>query len=423
MAEFVERRKSNLTPEKKLKKSLNLLLITISFGLLFIGSIGFVNVTSMKSNLDDVYENSLVPVANITKMASLYYNELQEPLFSYFLGLSEKENTIEKMQKGLVSIRNIWAQYAANIRSFSKDEVERMSLEIDVTNKYYERAIVHLSSNQKTQEISVEIIAKNTEIVKALIEKIVTSEVEYASANRQTQLETYNKLVLQLTCIFLVAFSLVIYIVSKIFKGIKQQQEELERATAKLQEVNMKLEDASFTDALTELKNRRYFNIVLDKEYRQAIRDQSGFTFMMLDIDFFKQYNDTYGHIKGDETLKSVALALRDTLKRPGDYCFRLGGEEFGVILCHSDVNQAKVVAKRINENIESIKIPHIKSTASKYVTISIGITHIIPTEEMDMEDVITKADEYLYHTKEMGRNGFTIGGIDGKIIDEKGRQ
>jgi diguanylate cyclase (GGDEF)-like protein len=423
MAEFVERRKSNLTPEKKLKKSLNLLLITISFGLLFIGSIGFVNVTSMKSNLDDVYENSLVPVANITKMASLYYNELQEPLFSYFLGLSEKENTIEKMQKGLVSIRNIWAQYAANIRSFSKDEVERMSLEIDVTNKYYERAIVHLSSNQKAQEISVEIIAKNTEIVKALIEKIVTSEVEYASANRQTQLETYNKLVLQLTCIFLVAFSLVIYIVSKIFKGIKQQQEELERATAKLQEVNMKLEDASFTDALTELKNRRYFNIVLDKEYRQAIRDQSGFTFMMLDIDFFKQYNDTYGHIKGDETLKSVALALRDTLKRPGDYCFRLGGEEFGVILCHSDVNQAKVVAKRINENIESIKIPHIKSTASKYVTISIGITHIIPTEEMDMEDVITKADEYLYNTKEMGRNGFTIGGIDGKIIDEKGRQ
>jgi len=422
MAEFVERRKSNLTPEKKLKKSLNLLLITISFGLLFIGSIGFVNVTSMKSNLDDVYENSLVPVANITKMASLYYNELQEPLFSYFLGLSEKENTIEKMQKGLVSIRNIWAQYAANIRSFSKNEVERMSLEIDVTNKYYERAIVHLSSNQKAQEISVEIIAKNTEIVKALIEKIVTSEVEYASANRQTQLETYNKLVLQLTCIFLVAFSLVIYIVSKIFKGIKQQQEELERATAKLQEVNMKLEDASFTDALTELKNRRYFNIVLDKEYRQAIRDQSGFTFMMLDIDFFKQYNDTYGHIKGDETLKSVALALRDTLKRPGDYCFRLGGEEFGVILCHSDVNQAKVVAKRINENIESIKIPHIKSTASKYVTISIGITHIIPTEEMDMEDVITKADEYLYHTKEMGRNGFTIGGIDGKIIEEKGR-
>lgn len=166
MAEFVERRKSNLTPEKKLKKSLNLLLITISFGLLFIGSIGFVNVTSMKSNLDDVYENSLVPVANITKMASLYYNELQEPLFSYFLGLSEKENTIEKMQKGLVSIRNIWAQYAANIRSFSKDEVERMSLEIDVTNKYYERAIVHLSSNQKTQEISVEIIAKNRRSLK-----------------------------------------------------------------------------------------------------------------------------------------------------------------------------------------------------------------------------------------------------------------
>ncbi|MDD3467030.1 MAG: diguanylate cyclase [Campylobacterales bacterium] len=417
MSRFVERRKANLTPAKRLRKSLNILLITISLGLLFIGSIGFVNVTSMRSNLDDIYKNSLIPVANITKMASLYYNELQEPLFSVFLNLKQKGEAIEQMKNGLSAIRNIWIQYAANIRSFSKEEIERMGLEIEMTNKYYERAIKHLSSTLKANEISVKAVADNTKHVRSIIENIVSAEVDFASKNRENQLDTYNMLLLQLACIFLVAFFIVIYIVSAIFKGIKIQQEELEIATKKLQEANTKLEDASFTDALTDLKNRRYFNIVFDKEYKTSLRNQTGFVFMMLDIDFFKQYNDTYGHLKGDDTLKAVALSLKETLKRPGDYCFRLGGEEFGVILCDSTPQQAEIVAKRINHNIESLKIPHIKSTASSNVTISIGVTQIIPTENSDMEDVISKADDYLYKTKENGRNGYTIGDVSGKIL------
>lgn len=123
----------------------------------------------------------------------------------------------------------------------------------------------------------------------------------------------------------------VLFISLYVFKSIQKDHTRLEIATKKLKIANKKLENVSYTDSLTTLHNRRYFNLVYERELKRAQRTHSYITFMMLDIDYFKQYNDTYGHLEGDYALKSVAKVLKDTLKRPSDYVFRLGGEEFGV--------------------------------------------------------------------------------------------
>ena len=126
---------------------------------------------------------------------------------------------------------------------------------------------------------------------------------------------------------------------------------------------------------------------------------------MMLDIDYFKGYNDHYGHLKGDITLKEVSKAMQETLKRPGDYLFRLGGEEFGVLI--SDINEEKAyhMAEKIRHNVQALNIEHKQSKSSKYVTISIGLVTLIPNQFSEPEQILHKADENLYNAKAEGRN------------------
>ena len=130
---------------------------------------------------------------------------------------------------------------------------------------------------------------------------------------------------------------------------------------------------------------------------------------MMLDIDYFKQYNDTYGHIEGDFALKSVAKVLKDTLKRPGDFVFRLGGEEFGVLLTETAESNSAVMARNICDFVRGREIKHENSKVSEFVTISIGLACCIADEALDEEILITRADEMLYKAKDSGRDRYNI--------------
>lgn len=185
--------------------------------------------------------------------------------------------------------------------------------------------------------------------------------------------------------------------------------EKLEITTKKLKRANKKLENVSYTDALTSLHNRRYFNLIYDRELKRAKRTKSYITFMMIDIDFFKQYNDTYGHIEGDFALKSVAKVLKDFLKRPSDYVFRLGGEEFGVILIDTDESNSARLAREICDGVRLREIKHESSKAHEFLTISIGVVCCVADEALNEEILISRADEMLYKAKESGRNGYVI--------------
>jgi diguanylate cyclase (GGDEF)-like protein/PAS domain S-box-containing protein len=169
---------------------------------------------------------------------------------------------------------------------------------------------------------------------------------------------------------------------------------------------NKKLvEEISITDGLTGIYNRRHFNNTFSKVIDSAKRKNDFLSFMILDIDYFKQYNDTYGHQKGDDALIKVAQVIRDSLKRADDYCFRLGGEEFGVLFKVRNHEEALVIAQRIKENVEGLKIIHKSNTTSKYLTASVGLVSKY-AQDMHGDDLVFKeADDLLYDAKKAGRN------------------
>lgn len=166
-----------------------------------------------------------------------------------------------------------------------------------------------------------------------------------------------------------------------------------------------RVEELLITDGLTGIYNRRFFNESLPRAINTAKRDRKYFSFLMMDIDHFKQYNDTYGHQEGDHVLIEVAKAIKSSLKRSSDMCFRLGGEEFGVIFESLDPLEAYDIANTIRENVQNLKIAHKKSSTSEYVTISIGLVTKKSTENLVDDEIYKEADNYLYKAKESGRN------------------
>ncbi|MDD3324171.1 MAG: sensor domain-containing diguanylate cyclase [Sulfurospirillaceae bacterium] len=179
----------------------------------------------------------------------------------------------------------------------------------------------------------------------------------------------------------------------------------------KLTETARALQKLSITDELTTLYNRRFFNETISRELSRSKRNNLSLAFCIFDIDFFKLYNDTYGHLAGDVALKSVALVLKNSARRSGDFAFRLGGEEFGLIVSSTTEEDIKKLIAELLEKIESLKIANEKSTISAYVTLSAGVVLLESStiQEVDEEIVFKIADDALYEAKAKGRNCFVF--------------
>ena len=242
-----------------------------------------------------------------------------------------------------------------------------------------------------------------------MIEKVLEYELAVARYDRKVFLNHYDSIIRMVITILAVLFVTILYTTFLVFRSVQKEQTKLEEAAKKLKKLNKQLEDASYTDALTGLHNRRYFNLVYEREVKRAKREKRYISFMMIDIDYFKQYNDTYGHIAGDQTLKTVANVINGIFRRPSDFVFRLGGEEFGVLLSDTDelgsARLAKILCKRVRER----GIEHKGSQVSEAVTVSIGVVSCIADESLDEEALIQKADAMLYAAKEGGRNRYVI--------------
>jgi diguanylate cyclase (GGDEF)-like protein len=164
------------------------------------------------------------------------------------------------------------------------------------------------------------------------------------------------------------------------------------------------IERLGMIDALTDIPNRRFFDMRIKEEWRRTCRHKTSISMLMLDVDKFKDYNDTYGHPQGDHLLKFIARTLTENLHRPSDMAARLGGEEFAVLLGDTDTMGALKVAEAIRRAIEAgvVNTPQGDPTS---ITVSIGIMTIVPTTEMEIADFIQQADKHLYIAKENGRN------------------
>jgi diguanylate cyclase (GGDEF)-like protein len=165
------------------------------------------------------------------------------------------------------------------------------------------------------------------------------------------------------------------------------------------------LRKMAFVDGLTGVANRRYFNDIFDRSWRQCFREQQSLALFLIDIDHFKQYNDHYGHQEGDVCLQNVAQTLAMSLKRPQDVVARYGGEEFVCLLPATGFEEALRKAGEIVEAVHEKAIPHAHSSAADVVTISLGLAVCVPCESQTPEDFIKQADACLYAAKHQGRN------------------
>lgn len=172
-----------------------------------------------------------------------------------------------------------------------------------------------------------------------------------------------------------------------------------------LQTANQKLQQLAILDGLTGIANRRYFDLVLKKEWQRFAREQQPLSLILCDIDYFKAYNDTYGHQQGDRCLQKVARVLQQSIRRPADLAARYGGEEFAIILPNTDDRGALQVAQKIVRQLADRQLPHQKSKVSNFVTLSIGVATKIPQPKQSFDNIIDTADRLLYQAKQSGRN------------------
>ncbi|MBW4691243.1 MAG: diguanylate cyclase [Lyngbya sp. HA4199-MV5] len=180
-------------------------------------------------------------------------------------------------------------------------------------------------------------------------------------------------------------------------------------AEASLKQVNRELHRIASIDELTQIPNRRTFDAFLQTEWGRSRREHISLSLILCDIDYFKRYNDRYGHPAGDDCLQKVAQAINNSIRRPADLAARYGGEEFAAVLPNTTPQGAVYIAQRIQQAICQLKLAHADSTASDCVTLSMGIASLVPTQEQSLKEIITFADQALYTAKARGRNTFCL--------------
>lgn len=184
----------------------------------------------------------------------------------------------------------------------------------------------------------------------------------------------------------------------------KRAEEALRKVAAELEIANQELHRLATLDGLTQIANRRRFDEYLAQEWRRHVRSRLSLSLILCDIDYFKQYNDTYGHQAGDDCLKQVAQKMHRTVKRATDLVARYGGEEFAVILPDTNIDGAVNVAQDIQKAVYNLQIPH-NHSVNGYITLSLGVVGLIPINQQSPDELVAAADKALYEAKEKGKN------------------
>lgn len=197
------------------------------------------------------------------------------------------------------------------------------------------------------------------------------------------------------------------YVMQQMQDVIDRQLHELQRLNQKLQVANIELDRLSTLDDLTQLMNRRQLNKFMAQEWQRLSHLGQPLSFVMCDVDYFKAYNDTYGHLAGDQCLMQIAQVLLEVTQKTGDLVARYGGEEFAIVLPNTNTLDAESVAREILTQVHRLTIPHAASLIAGHVTVSLGVATVIPTLESEPVRLMQLADQLLYQSKRQGRNTY----------------
>jgi diguanylate cyclase (GGDEF)-like protein len=192
-------------------------------------------------------------------------------------------------------------------------------------------------------------------------------------------------------------------------RNLVRQSQLIKNQLNELQQANQNLQLLANLDSLTKLANRRGFDDYIQREWDRMRRIKAPLSLIMCDVDFFKNYNDRYLHPNGDRCLIQVAMSIRNTVRRSGDLVARYGGEEFAIVLPNTDALGAVSVAENIRSAVKGLQIAHEASSVCPHVTISVGVSTIIPNHENDFQALVNAADRALYQAKSQGRDRVTM--------------
>ncbi|MGZ9267504.1 MAG: GGDEF domain-containing protein [Sulfuricurvum sp.] len=390
----------------QLKTKLLYLLLSVALGLVVVGLVGYFNLYTMKKQVDTLYFGSLVPLSELGSINDAYHHELEAGIYRWQEEVISDDDLAHNLTIGLEHVNQRWANYISHHkRPEELPYIRYTETQIDIMQHYFEEIRALASNHTRRSAISTVTLSDNVSSIHNTISSLISYEIAAAQYEHSLLLSHHENSLMQLAIMLGVILLGVMTFAWRIFMQIEKQQQQLLASSETLKHLNIKLEQASYTDALTGIFNRRYFNLVYEREFKRALRAEKSILFIMVDIDLFKQYNDTYGHLQGDVALQNVAHVLKSSLLRPGDFVFRLGGEEFGVILTETDCSNGRKMAERLRFNVESLNMEHKGNKKSGVVTISLGAICITPTLSMENETLLYSADINLYAAKERGRN------------------
>lgn len=377
-----------------------ILLLVMSAGLLLITLVSYEGMGTIKKRLDVVYFGNIVPATKLMTISEMYNKNILNTVHRYQNGLISAKEARMNIQDANDVILDSWHEYSYTYHSADEQEiVDFADRKIAQTMDVISLLILLLDTEEKSEinKIVHKELYPAVEPVITLIEKLIAYEFTLASEEKQRAndiyLDTRNILLASLLAIFIIAIAVFI----PIMRGIQKSDK-------RLRSLNDKLTEISITDPLTQLHNRRYFELVVRSELNRARRAGESVAFAMMDIDYFKLYNDHYGHHEGDSALKAVADAIKSNLKRAGDYAFRLGGEEFAVLITGIGEESARLFFEKVRESVERLDLPHEKNPAG-VVTISIGISYVARIDDQSLDQIVRCADASLYNAKHSGRN------------------
>ncbi len=311
--------------------------------------------------------------------------------------LLETANLIEKSHDSLINgntAMNLPGSTSPEIRSIYFSEPYLLDQRVkNFTKALRALAKVHPSPGSE-QHLQYILNEGKTNLLTAF--DTAVSQYQKESEEEIAELKKVETAIVVLTLMVLVIEGLFVF--RPMVKRIWSDRQELSDANERLLRI-------SSLDGLTGIPNRRSFDEFFQREWHRALRSNKPLSVIMADIDFFKAYNDTYGHQQGDGCLKQIAAVLNECANRPGDLVARYGGEEFVAVLGDTDINGAVKVAERMRSEVELLKIIHQGSKISGFVTISLGVGVITPTKDLLPEALISMADQALYQAKNEGRN------------------